>query len=282
MSKISLLGSDRVEDVPATARTLSDALRVVPNLSCWTPVNGIVAVPATADVRVPSYEAALAIPGARAVDPRNQSALLADMFAPGALGTLVIRTKEILLSDIMFDIGVFTQVSADVGSDWLRDHEPAPLALSSTSGDQGRLLDDTLCAQLCQLLDTAHASSGDDDFKMAFERETTPLVPSAVLDELSDMVHGATRFVLRRTVARGAWIPFHVDVASETVQVPLRSDVDGAGGQLVFLHADKPCVIQRRAGVPVYHEGTAVHGVTAFRAGVRYALYALRTTQTSF
>ena len=143
------------------------------------------------------------------------------------------------------------------------------------------VLDAAACDSLCAELDAAYDASKHADLKIVMTDPEARLGREAYA-ELNCTVGGATQFLLRRTVASGAWIPFHQDVASATVQVPLRSDTPDAGGKLVFLdrRTRQPVFATRIQGVPLFHTGSAVHGVTAFTAGVRYALYALCTDET--
>ena len=296
MSKLIVIQDEdyrNPEAIPETARTLNDALVQTHHWLDYTPISDIAVVPASVECTAcTTYESVLALPGVRGINPFAQNLELTTLFAPGEpLGTIVVRLAP--AEDDMDDIGVFELEprTQDAGSSWLRDvTQMFPNEWARTQRSCGKfcagehsvsVLDAETCAQLCKTLDAAYATTPVDDLKVQLQADTMPLSPSTQ-SELSKMVHGATQYVLRRTVASGAWIPFHTDVADETVQVPLQSDVPGAGGQLVFLHAHKPVIVDRRAGIPVYHEGTVLHGVTAFHTGVRYALYALRTSQTTF
>ena len=232
-----------------------------------------------------SFEAVLALPGVREIDPRNLDIALSALFGPGEpLGTIVALRAPPSTSSRSKNIGVFVNTSSagNDGSEWLRDTSMQfpNLAHVDASGvfrvDDRQVIDAGTCGQLRAALDAAFTAAPNDDLKLPLHAVAVMLTPDAQA-ALHAAVHGATQWVLRRTVATGAWIPFHTDVAAETVQVPLQDDVDGAGGQLVFVQSGKPVFASRRAGIPVYHEGTALHGVTAFNSGVRYALYVLRT-----
>ena len=91
------------------------------------------------------------------------------------------------------------------------------------------------------------------------------------------------KIVLRRT--RPTWgmsIPYHLDCAIRTLQVPLnRVDVDYSGGQTIFLFSDgtvkKPI---RHQGSYTLHNNHVVHGVTPVRSGIRYGLFLLQLEKT--
>ena len=61
-------------------------------------------------------------------------------------------------------------------------------------------------------------------------------------------------------------------------QVPLTSDSEIKGGRLVFLGNDGAVdEVERKAGVPLTHNGGVVHGVSRLDApSVRYGLFAMR------
>ena len=61
------------------------------------------------------------------------------------------------------------------------------------------------------------------------------------------------------------------------VQVPLSTDKEGNGGQLVFLLGSGAVQLaSRQAGWALGHNGDAVHGVTRLMADRRYGLFVLR------
>lgn len=88
---------------------------------------------------------------------------------------------------------------------------------------------------------------------------------------------------LRRTTSRGVpmgqgqCIPFHLDHAERTMQIPLNNPSDYEGGQLVFAMTDGQLKrFPRIAGTATVHDDGVVHGVSELRRGVRYALFLLR------
>ena len=88
---------------------------------------------------------------------------------------------------------------------------------------------------------------------------------------------------LRRTMSRGVptgqgqCIPFHLDHAERTMQIPLNNPSDYEGGQLVFAMTDGQLKrFPRIAGTATVHDDGVVHGVSELRRGVRYALFLLR------
>ena len=286
MAQIVVIGDSFTRTVREIARTtLREAFSASHILR--TRFDRIAVVPAAVEGPLHvSFEAVLALPGVREIDPRNLDIALSALFGPGEpLGTIVaLRAPPLPFRKK--DIGVFVNTSSAVndGSDWLRDTSiefPKLAHADSAAGvfridDQRVVVDAITCGQLRAALDAAFTAAPNTDLKLPLHAVAVMLTPDTQA-VLNAAVHGATQWVLRRTVATGAWIPFHTDVAAETVQVPLQDDVDGAGGQLVFVQSRKPVFARRRAGIPMYHEGTALHGVTAFTSGVRYALYVLRT-----
>lgn len=88
---------------------------------------------------------------------------------------------------------------------------------------------------------------------------------------------------LRRTMSRGVptgqgqCIPFHLDHAERTMQIPLNNPSDYEGGQLVFAMTNGQLKrFPRIAGTATVHDDGVVHGVSELRRGVRYALFLLR------
>jgi hypothetical protein len=122
-----------------------------------------------------------------------------------------------------------------------------------------RIASETSCQTLRKILDDAYAAAPQNDLKLEF-----------------DGVMPDVQVILRRTVGTGLTIPFHVDASLETMQVPLASDEPGCGGELVFVGPAGLVRARRAAGVPIFHDATAVHGVTALVPGApRYGLYVL-------
>ena len=93
--------------------------------------------------------------------------------------------------------------------------------------------------------------------------------------EVSPKKKKTHRFKIRRVQAGGLHIPFHLDVTSKTMQVPLNGDHQYEGGQLVFLNELGVHMPSRPQGSCTIHEWDIVHGVTALTSGVRYGLYVL-------
>ena len=128
------------------------------------------------------------------------------------------------------------------------------------------------------------AGSADMDFKLVMSREE--LVDAVGLEVYHACVAAAglgstapAAIAIRRTVGTGRWIDWHVDAAGRTVQVPLTDDAECTGGHLLFAGQDgRIRRAHRRVGVPIAHDGTAVHGVTRLDAGLRYGLYLLWDT----
>jgi len=84
---------------------------------------------------------------------------------------------------------------------------------------------------------------------------------------------------IRRTEARGDFIPFHKDYSKKTMQIALNDDDDYEGGRLVFATANGFQVPKRAAGSATIHTNSTVHGVTAMGSGVRYGLFFCDTSQ---
>ena len=120
-----------------------------------------------------------------------------------------------------------------------------------------------------------------DDFKMLLRRdELCAMVGDAAYLSMTELLgREPDAIALRRTVGTGKWIGFHTDDAGRTVQVPLPSPKGSecTGGNLVFLcgNSGEMRCVDRVPGVPLCHEGDAVHGVTALTSGVRYGLFLL-------
>ena len=61
------------------------------------------------------------------------------------------------------------------------------------------------------------------------------------------------------------------------MQVPLSGDNECLGGQLVFASPDDSVNVAARVpGVPIFHHGHEVHGVTALLRGVRWGCFLLQ------
>lgn len=72
-------------------------------------------------------------------------------------------------------------------------------------------------------------------------------------------------------------IDFHTDQSRKTMQVVLNGDEEYDGARLIFAtHDGFTSLPRRRPGAYSIHEWDMVHGVTALRAGARYALFFLR------
>lgn len=85
-----------------------------------------------------------------------------------------------------------------------------------------------------------------------------------------------TRICLRRTEVKDKSIPFHMDHADRTMQVFLNDEREYEGGQTLFATRKKGLVAARRTpGHFTVHDWDVLHGVTAMRSGVRYALFFL-------
>jgi len=80
--------------------------------------------------------------------------------------------------------------------------------------------------------------------------------------------------VLRRCVAHGKGIAFHIDdFASRVLQLSLSNDSEYEGGRLVYAAEGKMHIPERRKGTITVHNNSIVHGVTRLERGVRHSLY---------
>ena len=83
------------------------------------------------------------------------------------------------------------------------------------------------------------------------------------------MTEFSTYFVIRS-------IPFHRDVSTRTLQVPLVGEEAYVGGRLTFATTQAGITTPRRpAGSYTLHDNTIAHGVTKLTSGVRYGLFLL-------
>ena len=144
---------------------------------------------------------------------------------------------------------------------------------------------------LIDTLDAAHANdhAKPADFKLELSRaQLEDLVGRSAVARLAARFEegwdGASEppfngIKLRRTEAvRGRCIDFHRDVSLRTMQLPLNDESEYQGGRLVYAHADGRLSVPTRApGSATIHDREIVHGVTEMVAGVRRALFFLRT-----
>ena len=129
----------------------------------------------------------------------------------------------------------------------------------------------TACETLCALANDAYIAAPNDDLKLAFD--PTTVLDATTREALSNMVHGATAWIVRRSIGNGTWIPFHQDAAQETVQVVLHDADAITGGKLVFARPYKFVYAAQETGVPVYYDSAATYAVTPFTHGLRFVLY---------
>ena len=144
---------------------------------------------------------------------------------------------------------------------------------------------------LIDTLDAAHANdhAKPADFKLELSRaQLEALVGRSAVARLAARFEegwdGGSEppfngIKLRRTEAvRGRCIDFHRDVSLRTMQLPLNDESEYQGGRLVYAHADGRLSVPTRApGSATIHDREIVHGVTEMVAGVRRALFFLRT-----
>ena len=92
-----------------------------------------------------------------------------------------------------------------------------------------------------------------------------------------------TEIILRRVVAHGQAIPYHMDNARHTMQIALNSPDEYDGCRLAYFlpnlnieekeyHLETP---QRPIGAYTIHDHTVIHCVTKMNTGTRYSLFFL-------
>jgi hypothetical protein len=131
-----------------------------------------------------------------------------------------------------------------------------------------------------------HVPSSDHDQKVRMNLET--LKSMVRIDEyhkLCERFGGRIdEIILRRTHSSvHTIIPYHLDVAIRTLQIPLNQiGRDYTGGQTIFLLENGSVHTPTRAeGSSTVHNDHVVHGVTAIRFGVRYGLFILEKLRPS-
>jgi hypothetical protein len=117
------------------------------------------------------------------------------------------------------------------------------------------------------------------DFKMELTRDQleSSLDPATVSVLYQHTNPPIDKIYLRRSQAsdKPSAIPFHLDVARHTVQIPLNPSIDYEGGVTTFVDRGSLIRPERRMGCPMYHCGTTPHGVSPITSGVRYGLFLL-------
>ncbi len=79
-------------------------------------------------------------------------------------------------------------------------------------------------------------------------------------------------FIRRYSRDTRPWIGFHTDLSTVTVNVALSADASHEGGHLHAILDGKHQMIEREEGEATVHGDDVMHGVSAMRGGVRYAL----------
>lgn len=79
-------------------------------------------------------------------------------------------------------------------------------------------------------------------------------------------------FIRRYSRDTRPWIGFHTDLSTVTVNVALSADASHEGGHLHAIIDGKHQLIERGEGEATVHSDDVMHGVSAMRSGVRYAL----------
>jgi hypothetical protein len=109
--------------------------------------------------------------------------------------------------------------------------------------------------------------------------EATGRAPSAATLEATDAAEGGFNvdgFVRRYTRETRAWIGFHHDVSTCTINVALSSDAEHAGGRLHAIIGDgeraRHTTIAREEGEAAAHGEDIMHAVSAMSSGTRYSL----------
>jgi hypothetical protein len=117
------------------------------------------------------------------------------------------------------------------------------------------------------------------DFKLDLTREELiALIGRKAVRSLATTFNGPfNQIKLRRSVAYGQCINFHLDHSKRTMAVPLNSAEDYVGGQLVYVTSDGLLQPVRPAGSAIIHDNTVPHGVTKLLSGIRYGLFFLQT-----
>jgi len=148
-------------------------------------------------------------------------------------------------------------------------------AFESHSG--ARVLDAAECAALRELADGARRD--EHDFKLDLTRaQLAACIGAKAVERLVARCGDAFDAIkVRRVEPSGKVINFHMDVSRRTVQIPLVGDDAYVGGRLVYCTRDGLAIPERPAGSFTVHTNAVAHGVTQHTAGVRYALFLLRT-----
>jgi hypothetical protein len=84
-----------------------------------------------------------------------------------------------------------------------------------------------------------------------------------------------TSIIIRRTIGTNQCISFHTDVATRTVQVPLKTDQNGTGGNIIYINPDGTKHLKERImGQAFVHDGNVLHGVSPLKKDIlRYGLF---------
>lgn len=202
-------------------------------------------------------------------------------------------SKEEKMKRALASIGVFDDYSGMPGIEYLchgeanlTDANPEAVwnlfhQLGVPCGGDFRVVSATLlepsrCMQLVKELDSR--CGAEVDFKLSLtEDELAHMIGLVELQRLvSLMPHGFNQIYLRRCVAHGKCIRFHVDQAFWTMQIPLNDPDEYQGGRLTYAAKDGSFICPHRgAGTATIHDSATVHGVTTLEGGVRYGLYFL-------
>jgi hypothetical protein len=204
-----------------------------------------------------------------------------------------VPSKEQKMKLAFANIGVFDDYFGMPGIEYLGQGEPTLTDVSPEAvwnvfhqlgvpcGGAFRVVSTTLlersqCARLVEELDSR--CGADVDFKLSLrEDELAHMIGLVKLQWLASFLpRGFNRIYLRRCVAHGKCIRFHVDEALWTMQIPLNDPEEYQGGRLTYAAKDGSLICPHRAaGTGTIHDNATVHGVTTLEGGVRYGLYFL-------
>jgi hypothetical protein len=226
-------------------------------------------------------------------DGRNLS-----FMAERTLGDLDMQDGDIIdvLRFQVGDIGVFGSHDNSPGVQYLREDAALETSTKHDSisiiqmlggtlterpvcNTQRKVVDKRQRRTLMQLLDeTFFAKGRPDDLVMDLEEQKlSHMIGVNSVKRLRDIFEDEYTVIrLRRTEGSGNCIKFHTDVSQKTMQVVLNDQSEYEGGRLVYATDQGFVQPPRLAGSYSIHTCKIVHGVTAVKRGVRYALFFLR------
>jgi hypothetical protein len=212
--------------------------------------------------------------------------------------SLQLRDNDViyLVPTMQGDIGEFSAGSLDIPVSIKQTHALILETQNTKTGytigkemfhaEAEPVLSRTTMNDLIHYFVDVHVPSSDHDQKVRMNLET--LKSMVRIDEyhkLCERFGGRIdEIILRRTHSSvHTIIPYHLDVAIRTLQIPLNQiGRDYTGGQTIFLLENGSVHTPTRAeGSSTVHNDHVVHGVTAIRFGVRYGLFILEKLRPS-